>query len=82
MARMETSAGEMEVQLNQLGVSKGQLFISGQIGVWDAQIYLERGEVINLVKRMLRPAVIKYILTLPFAFIADKVKRHRHGEGE
>ena len=81
MARMETSAGEMEVKLEQLGVNKEHLFISGQIGVWEAQIYFERGEVIDLVKRMLRPEVVKYILTLPFAFLTDKVKRHRHGKG-
>lgn len=75
MAQMVSPAGNMEVRVTRLTAGKGQLQMVGQIGVWDSQIYFERREVLKMVKMALNFAVIGYILSLPFALLASKVKR-------
>lgn len=79
MALMVSPAGDMEVQITKLGTEKGKLFMSGQIGVWDSQIYFERSEVVRMVKLVLSPPVVKYILALPCAMLGEKLGRKKQG---
>ena len=81
MAHMVSPAGDMDVRITHIGIAKGQLFISGQIGVWDSQIYFARDEVARLAKLMLSPSLLKYMVVLPFALLSHKFSRRRKHKG-
>ena len=77
MAQMVSPAGDMEVHITHLGTAKGQLFMSGQIGVWDSQIYFSPKEVVSMAKLILSPPIVKYMVVLPFVLLAEKMRRQR-----
>ncbi len=75
MARMVSPAGDMDVKMRGIGVNKGEFCIRGQIGVWDSEIYLSREEVFSLAKSIFSPSFVAYVVTLPFAVLAGKLRR-------
>ena len=82
MARMVSPAGEMEVNVQRLSISQNQLVITGQIGIWDSDIYFQPEEVLYLVRFMVRLSFLKYILTLPFAYLARKSAKSRENKSQ
>lgn len=66
MAKMISQAGEMAVTLKNVSAEGNDLVITGQMGVWDSKIIVPPGEVLSILKLMLRPAVIAFVLKAPF----------------
>ncbi|MGQ9647410.1 MAG: hypothetical protein ACUVWO_12845 [Thermodesulfobacteriota bacterium] len=71
MAKMVTPAGDMEVKILEVNRNGNTLTLTGQMGIWDAKIYLEPREVIHTVRLMMNVPVLLYILKLPFAYFAE-----------
>ena len=80
MAHMVSPAGDMEVSITKVGAAKGQMFIEGQIGVWDSQIYFERKEISHLIGLAMKPAVLWFVISLPFVRLGQKLSRKKKQE--
>jgi hypothetical protein len=74
MAHMVSPAGDMEVNVTKVGAAKGKMFIEGQIGVWDSQIYFERKEIAHLIGMAMKPAVLWFVISLPFVRLGQKIR--------
>jgi hypothetical protein len=79
MAKMVSPAGDMEVKILGIGRDGNKLTLSGQMGIWDAKIYLEPGEVIHAVRLMMNVSILEYILKLPFTYFAELRKKGTGG---
>ena len=75
MAQMISPAGEMEVKISDIKRADNQLVVTGQIGVWDSKIYIPPEEVGQLIRLMLNPSFLLYIVTFPFIYLKGVLKR-------
>jgi hypothetical protein len=66
MGKMISPAGDMEITMIDIDRDGDELVITGQMGIWDAKIYLGSNEIISLIKLMLKRTVVGYILSLPY----------------
>lgn len=59
--------------MKQLYREKNALVMRGALmGAWDSKIYIQPDQLVKMVGIMLKPAVIGYILALPFHLIRRK----------
>ncbi len=65
MAKMISQAGEMAVTLKDVTCEADQLVLVGQLGVWDSRILVPPDEALSILRMMLRPAVLMFILKAP-----------------
>lgn len=63
---MISQAGEMAVTLKDVTSEGNELVIVGQMGVWDSRIVVSADEALSILRLMLRPSVILFILKAPF----------------
>lgn len=66
MAKMISQAGEMAVTLKDVISEGNELVIVGQMGVWDSRIVVPADEALSILRLMLRPSVILFMLKAPF----------------
>ncbi len=66
MAKMISQAGEMAVTLKGVTSEGNELVIVGQMGVWDSRIVVPADEALSILRLMLRPSVILFLLKAPF----------------
>ena len=74
MARMISPAGEMEVKISDISRADNQLVVTGQIGVWDSKMYIPPEEVGQLIRLMLNPSFLLYVVTFPFIYLKRVLK--------
>lgn len=65
MGKMLSPAGDMEITMLDISRDGDDLVITGQLGIWDAKIYLGPKEIISVIKLMLKGSVLGYIVSLP-----------------
>lgn len=75
MARMISPAGDMEITFLRVDGLKNQIVVVSKFGVWDSKIYLTPGEVAHIIRLMLKPSVILFLLIFPFLFIGCQLFR-------
>lgn len=75
MAHMVSPAGDMDVRIARISAVGNQLVITGQIGVWDSEIYFSPEEVCYLARLALSLPLLRYIVTLPFAYLVRKLSK-------
>lgn len=75
MALMVSPAGDMDVKIARISAIGNQLVITGQIGVWDSEIYFPPEEVCYLARLTLSLSLLRYIVTLPFVYLARKLSK-------
>lgn len=66
----------MEIRMLSMDREGDKLIVIGQMGIWDAKIYFEPTEVVQLMGLLFKFSVIKYLVMLPFTYWAD-VRRKR-----
>lgn len=71
MAKMESPAGDMEIRMLSMDREGNKLIVIGQMGIWDAKIYFEPAEVVQLMRLLFKFSVIQYLFMLPFAYLAE-----------
>jgi hypothetical protein len=75
MAKMISQAGEMTVQLTEITPDGSNLIMIGQMGVWDSQIVVPPHEILAIMRLMLRPKVILFLVLAPFRALLHWSKR-------
>ncbi len=75
MAKMISQAGEMTVQLKEVTRDGSNLILIGQMGVWDSQIVVPAQETLAIMRLMLRPKVILFLVLAPFRALFHWSKR-------
>ena len=66
---MKTPAGDMEITILGMDAEDEQLVATGQLGAWNATIYFNSDDILDMVRLMLDRRVISLILKLPFILI-------------
>jgi len=75
MAKMISPAGDMDINIQGVGREGNKFTVTAQMGIWDSTMYLEPGEVFNMLKLMMRPSVLGYLFMLPFIYLAEKRRK-------
>jgi hypothetical protein len=73
MAQMVSPAGDMEVTFLRVDGLRDQIVVVSKFGVWDSKIYLSVGEVAHIIKLMLKPSVLVFLLMFPFLLIGSRL---------
>ncbi len=67
--KVVSPAGEFEFKVKDATVEGDHVVMIGQMGVWDSKIYLTPADIWLFTSMFLRPAVMLYLLKLPFKFL-------------
>lgn len=66
MAKMISQAGEMTVALKEVTCEDDNLLLVGQMGVWDSRILVSPDEALTIMRLMLRPRILAFMVKAPF----------------
>ena len=75
MIRADTEGGYMDIDIKSIERKGEKLFVTGQVGIWNAKMYVSVEEVGRLIKLALTPSVIFYLLFFPFLYFKSKLRR-------
>jgi len=64
--RVSSDAGDFDITIKDASVEGDFVVITGQMGVWDTHIYMTPQDIWKFTSIFLRPAVIFYLLKIPF----------------
>ncbi len=64
--RVSSDAGDFDITIKDSSVEGDFVVITGQMGVWDTHIYMTPQDIWKFTSIFLRPAVILYLLKIPF----------------
>jgi hypothetical protein len=62
-------AGEFDFIVKGSSVEGNFVVLKGQMGVWDSKIYLSPGDIWLFVSIFFRPAVVAFLVKLPFKYL-------------
>jgi hypothetical protein len=69
---IKSMAGDFEISIAEFDVEGPHLVMVGTMGVWNARTYMSPRELLGVFGKMFRPAVLWFIITLPFRALAEK----------
>jgi uncharacterized protein HemY len=64
--KVSSDAGDFDITIKDASVEGDFVVITGQMGVWDTHIYMTPQDIWKFTSIFLRPAVILYLLKIPF----------------
>ncbi|MCK5708933.1 MAG: hypothetical protein KAI07_00215 [Deltaproteobacteria bacterium] len=64
--KVSSDAGDCDITIKDAFVEGDFVVITGQMGVWDSHIYMTPQDIWKFTSIFLRPAVILYMLKIPF----------------
>jgi len=64
--KVSSDAGDFDITIKDASVEGDFVVITGQMGVWDSHIYMTPQDIWKFTSIFLRPAVILYMLKIPF----------------
>jgi len=64
--KVSSDAGDFDITIKDASVEGDFVVITGQMGIWDSQIYMTPQDIWKFTSIFLRPAVILYMLKIPF----------------
>ena len=67
MARLVAPTGILKLAFETTEIDDGEFVLGGKVGIWGAKIYFEPHELVNLVRLMMKPKVIRYLIKAAFA---------------
>lgn len=73
---IKSQAGEFDIAIEKFEVEGSHLVMVGKMGVWDARTYLTARELISVLGQLINPAVIGYLLRVPFLLIRSRKQEH------
>lgn len=74
MAKMISQAGEMSVALKDVTRDGSNLVLIGQMGVWDSQIIVSPQEIVAIMRLMLSPKIILFLILAPFRALRQSAR--------
>jgi hypothetical protein len=75
-------AGEFDFMVKGSSVEGNFVVLKGQMGVWDSKIYLSPSDIWLFVSIFLRPAVLAFLIKLPFRYLFDRDANKREHKEE
>jgi hypothetical protein len=66
MGKLIHPSGNLDMDIEAIGVEGDELCITGQMGVWDARILLSPHEVAALARSLFKPRLLGYFVLLPW----------------
>jgi hypothetical protein len=72
MAKIVSSAGEMEMSLVSVGIEGDNIVMKGKMGVWDAKVFISPEEALKTIGMMLNLSLILYTFKLPLLLLRKK----------
>lgn len=66
-----SGAGEFKIGMDRLEVRNGTLLLVGKMGIWEAETYIEKGDIKRLLYLSLNPRVLGWAAALPFRVLSD-----------
>lgn len=80
---IRSMAGDFKISIEKFEIEDGRLVMVGKMGVWDARTYISPRELLGVFGKLVRPAILFYILRLPFLAFAKKANAPlAHGGNE
>lgn len=70
--RVSSPAGDFEITVNDSTVEGDYIVITGQMGVWDSEIYMKPSDLISFAKVIMKPKILLFLLKFPFSKIFKK----------
>lgn len=70
--RVSSPAGDFEITVNDSTVEDDHIVITGQMGVWDSEIYMKPSDLISFGKVIMKPKVLLFLLRYPFKKIISR----------
>lgn len=64
--KVVSGAGEFVIGMERLEVRNGDLLLIGKMGVWEAETFIEKGDIRRLLFLSLNPQVLGWAIALPF----------------
>ena len=64
--KLVSPMGMYDLTAEELSVEEDGLVLRGKMGVWEARTTFTRQDLRQIVKLVLRPGVLRYLLTVPF----------------
>ena len=69
---IRSMAGDFSIAIEKFETENGRLVMVGKMGVWDARTYITPRELLGVFGKLVRPAILLYILRLPILVFAKK----------
>lgn len=79
---IKSMAGDFEISIVRFETEDGHLVMVGKMGVWDARTYVTPRELVTVLGKLLNPAVLLYLLRLPYLLFAVKSSKPKTSEGD
>ena len=67
--RVASPAGDFEITVKESSVEGDFIVISGQMGVWDSQIYMKPSDLLSFAGVLLNFQVVLFLVKQPFRWI-------------
>ena len=69
MGRLIHPSGNLNMDIEGIGIEGEELCISGQMGVWEAKIFFSPEEVAALAHSLFKPQILGYLVSLPWRLL-------------
>ena len=78
---IKSMAGDFEISIAGFETEGRHLVMIGKMGVWDARTYFEPSDLIALLAKLLRPAVLLYLVRLPYLLVRERSRESKRSRG-
>lgn len=72
MIKVVSPTGEFPMSFEEVHVEGDALVLTGKMGIWKASTHIPAADMLALVPLMLKPAVLWFLLKLPFLALKAK----------
>ena len=70
--KVTSPAGDFEITVTESSVEDDFIVISGQMGVWDSQIYMKPSDLLSFAGVLLNLQVVMFLVKQPFRWIFSR----------
>jgi hypothetical protein len=79
--RIYSQAGEFEIKMNNLVVEGDDVIIQGKLGgLYPAKVLNDTSDLLIVIRQLIRPRVLLYLLTIPFYLLFGTEDNKRKNE--
>jgi len=78
---IKSMAGDFEISIAGFETEGRHLVMIGKMGVWDARTYFAPSDLFALLAKLLRPAVLLYLVRLPYLMLQEKSRESKSSRG-
>ncbi len=81
--RIKSRAGNFNMSINEVGTEKGELVLTGKMGVWQAKTYLSADELQEMLRTLkIEGSVIDFLALFGFRYLRNLVEGQTAGPAQ